>query len=221
MLRVKNTQDDSFKFYYDKLHKLIESFVEDVIDSLDSKNVVNSFSNVFSYLIDIYVDTFQGELEYIIKTLGFEYTESEMTSIRNGVLPASYVNSNYKRVLDIFSNYVRDIYDKKNEGLSNSVIVESYKPIIERVATSELHNVIEKSSVESAKLLQIASNQKILKIWNCNHDGLTCPICLALEGTVVGVEEVFTFDDDSLDYTGGDIAYAHPRCRCWLTYKKA
>ena len=86
---------------------------------------------------------------------------------------------------------------------------------------------IEKASVESAKLFEIITENSILKTWNCVGDSHTCPICLAMNGTTIPVTESFANVapsvgiEEDFSYTGGDIVYAHPRCRCWVTYSKA
>ena len=87
--------------------------------------------------------------------------------------------------------------------------------------------LIEKASVESAKLFELVTDTKIEKTWNCVGDSRTCPICLAMNGLTIPVTESFSSVAPSVDiqedlsYTGGDIVYAHPRCRCWVTYSKA
>lgn len=49
--------------------------------------------------------------------------------------------------------------------------------------------------------------------WNTNKDELVCPICLALDGQIVGLDEPFQHPTlGPIDGVPG-----HPGCRCWET----
>ena len=105
--------------------------------------------------------------------------------------------------------------------------MKEFSSNLERLALSEVQMGIEKASVESAKLFELVTEHSILKTWNCIGDSNTCPTCLAMNGLTIPVTESFSAVAPSvgiveqLSYTGGDIVYAHPRCRCWVTYSKA
>ncbi len=111
--------------------------------------------------------------------------------------------------------------------MSKEDILNTYWSNIDRLAISEVQMGIEKASVQSSKLFEDVTGVKLLKTWNAIGDDKTCPICRAMDGLTIPVTESFqavapsASISEELSYTGGDIVYAHPRCRCWVTYSEA
>ena len=157
-------------------------------------------------------------------------TPQETIEVRNGVNTTNYARSNYSRLKEIFEAHAQDLRAKvidSTETVNIDDLLSDFRHKLDRIAMSEVQMLIEKASVESAKLFEIVTENSILKTWNCVGDSRTCPTCLAMNGTTIPVTESFSNVAPSVDiqeelsYTGGDIVYAHPRCRCWVTYSKA
>ena len=157
-------------------------------------------------------------------------TPQELIEVRNGVNTTNYARSNYSRLREIFEAHAQDLRAKvidSTETVNIDDLLSDFRHKLDRIAMSEVQMLIEKASVESAKLFEIVTENSILKTWNCIGDSKTCPTCLAMNGTTIPVTESFSNVAPSVDieeelsYTGGDIVYAHPRCRCWVTYSKA
>ena len=136
-----------------------------------------------------------------------------------------YGKENKDRLVNILKTHAENISSSVKEGLSLSDTILYFLPDMVTLAMSEVQIAVERASVYAGKTLQRLTGIKIYKVWHSVNDELTCDTCKALDGTVVGVDEAFVkgdIDEDvdlsGLDYTGGDIAYAHPRCRCWVTY---
>lgn len=220
-------KDDLFKKHYDEIYGLLEEYISSVVNMGD---YVSTEELLIGYLIDTYSQVFVGEIDYILDSLGIDMTPQETIEVRNGVNTTDYARSNYRRLKEIFNAHAIDLRSKvldSDETVNIQSLLDEFKHNIDRIAMSEVQMLIEKASVESAKLFEIVTNTKIEKTWNCVGDSRTCPICLAMNGLTIPVTESFSSVAPSVDiqedlsYTGGDIVYAHPRCRCWVTYSKA
>ena len=178
----------------------------------------------------MYSSVFLDEIDYILDALGVDLAPEEIIEIRNGVNTSAFARSNYGRLKEILDAHAKDLRDKMIDSvdtISFDDIVKEFSSNLERLALSEVQMGIEKASVESAKLFELVTDNSILKTWNSIGDERTCPTCLAMDGVTIPVTESFSAVAPSvgiveqLSYTGGDIVYAHPRCRCWVTYSKA
>lgn len=220
-------KDDLFKKHYDEIYGLLEEYISSVVNMGDYVSVEEL---LIGYLIDTYSQVFVGEIDYILDSLGIDMTPQETIEVRNGVNTTDYARSNYRRLKEIFNAHAIDLRSKvldSVETVNVQSLLDEFKHKIDRIAMSEIQMLIEKASVESAKLFELVTDTKIEKTWNCVGDSRTCPICLAMNGLTIPVTESFSSVAPSVDiqedlsYTGGDIVYAHPRCRCWVTYSKA
>jgi hypothetical protein len=220
-------KDDLFKKHYDEIYGLLEEYISSVVNMGDYVSVEEL---LIGYLIDTYSQVFVGEIDYILDSLGIDMTPQETIEVRNGVNTTDYARSNYRRLKEIFNAHAIDLRSKvldSDETVNIQSLLDEFKHKIDRIAMSEIQMLIEKASVESAKLFELVTEIKIEKTWNCVGDSKTCPICLAMNGLTIPVTESFSSVAPSVDiqedlsYTGGDIVYAHPRCRCWVTYSKA
>lgn len=220
-------KDDLFKKHYDEIYELLEEYISSVVNMGDYVSVEEL---LIGYLIDTYSQVFVGEIDYILDSLGIDMTPQETIEVRNGVNTTDYARSNYRRLKEIFNAHAIDLRSKvldSDETVNVQSLLDEFKHKIDRIAMSEIQMLIEKASVESAKLFELVTDTKIEKTWNCVGDSRTCPICLAMNGLTIPVTESFSSVAPSVDiqedlsYTGGDIVYAHPRCRCWVTYSKA
>ena len=187
-----NTQEELFEKHYSDLYShLIEFIVHVYEDGLGSEELDWCEGEIVGQLGMIYANSLQSEFETITEQLDVE----------------------------------SDTVLKSHVDFNANVLVYPVLPDMVTLAISEVQIAIERASVYAGKILQKATGIKIYKVWHSVNDELTCDTCKALDGTVVGVDEAFVkgdIDEDvdlsGLDYTGGDIAYAHPRCRCWVTY---
>ena len=231
---MANSQDKIFIRNYDDFKARLSEYVNRVINEAPSDNFEEA---LIGYLVDLYTDSFYEELEYILNELGLELDEVEYRNSQNSINQSGFARSNYTRLKEIFASRKADILSIRDEvvaekgRLDQEEIDRRIVPIIELISVSEVHMAIEKASVETAKVLHHITGEVIYKRWNSVNDERTCPICRLLDGTrvPVGISFIEGLDpeDDAYDiavnylsYTGGDFSYAHPRCRCWLTYEK-
>lgn len=219
-----NTQEELFEEQYGDFYSLLVEFITTVYEAglgtEDTEYVINKIIDELSY---IYSRSVQSEFDNIIDTL-----EVDNDSVKRGTvqgLSMVYEKENRDRLMNILKTHAENISSSVKEGLSLSDIILYFLPDMVTLAMSEVQIAIERASVYAGKTLQRLTGIKIYKVWHSVNDELTCDTCKALDGTVVGVDEAFMkgdIDEDvdlsGLDYTGGDITYAHPRCRCWVTY---
>lgn len=220
-------KEDLFQKHYAEISALLEQFLTSVVNN---GNYIDAETALIGYIVDMYSEVFLGEVDYILEVMGFNTTPADIIEIRNGVDTSAFMRSNRGRLREILDAHVWEIQsllEQQKDLLTKEEIIELYKNKMERLALSETQMGIEKASVQSAKLFEEVTGDLINKTWNCVGDSRTCPTCLAMNGVTIPVTESFSAVAPSVDiveqlsYTGGDIVYAHPRCRCWVTYSKA
>ena len=219
-----DSQKELFEKHYEEFFKLLEHYVLVVLDSGD---IYSARSRVIGYLIDMYSVSFLEEVAFILDELGVPVTDQDIVNIQNSVDTSAFILSNRERLSGILVTHEQNILDLVAKGHSREEIVEKYQKEMARLATSELHMGVEKASVQGAKLLEAISGTSLYKTWNCVGDAKTCHTCLAMNGVTVPVSHSFIGEyveasiASMLSYVGGEITYAHPRCRCWVTYSTA
>lgn len=219
-----NTQEELFEEHYESFYTLLIEFITTVYEQgLGTEDTEYVIDKIISELSYIYSQSVQSEFDQIINELDVENDSVKRASARG--LYEVYGKENRDRLVNILKTHAENISSSVKEGLSLSDTILYFLPDMVTLAMSEVQIAVERASVYAGKTLQRLTGIKIYKVWHSVNDELTCETCKALDGTVVGVDEAFVkgdIDEDvdlsGLDYTGGDIAYAHPRCRCWVTY---
>lgn len=219
-----NTQEESFDKNYPDVYEALESFLQTVLKGEDS---TQARMKIVDTLVDTYSKAFYTEISYLLDQLNADINSREANELQNSIDTSAFRLSNQSRIMNILISNEEKI--KENLQKPDVVLEEVKKSALTdlvRLALSETHMTVEKASVNSSKLTQSVLDVKLRKTWNCVGDGHSCDICLAMNGISVPVEESFANYAPSgiaseLMYTGGDTTYAHPRCRCWLTYSEA
>lgn len=222
---MMNSQEELYDENYEELLALLNNLMHSAIRGTTS---VKDLTSISSYLVDVYTSSFLSEAETIVDELGVELNEIEWRNLQNGVDTSEFARANKKRIEELLANRVEQINELRNNqadsGITDEELERRALNIVLLLATSELHMAVEKASVVSGKLIQEITNTSIKKRWNSVLDERTCATCKALHGLEIPIEASFqqyvnnVEIEEELDYTGGDIPYAHPRCRCWLTY---
>ena len=222
-----NPQEHLFNKHITSVTDLIKDYVSSVVYDGD---YITAETEIINYLTDMYSESFLGEIDYILDVLGYNVTPQDLIEVRNKVDTTAFVRSNRHRLKDIFREHTKKIQklvEDNKDTMSKEAILETYWSNIDRLAISEVQMGIEKASVQGSKLFEEVTGVKLLKTWNSVGDEKTCPICRAMDGLTIPVTDSFqavapsAYISEELSYTGGDIVYAHPRCRCWVTYSEA
>ncbi len=223
-LSTGQSQKELFEKYYEEFFSLLENYVLVVLDSGD---IYSARAKVIEFLIDMYSVSFLEEVAFILDELGVPVTNQDIINIQNSVDTSSFLLSNRERISSILVTHEQNIQELLTQGLTREEVIERYHSELTRLASSELHMGVEKASVQGAKLLEAITGTRLYKTWNCVGDSKTCPTCLAMNGVTVPVTHSFLGEGveesiaSQLSYVGGEITYAHPRCRCWVTYSTA
>ena len=223
-LSTGQSQKELFEKYYEEFFSLLENYVLVVLDSGD---IYSARAKVIEFLIDMYSVSFLEEVAFILDELGVHVTNQDIINIQNSVDTSSFLLSNRERISSILVTHEQNIQELLTQGLTREEVIERYHSELTRLASSELHMGVEKASVQGAKLLEAITGTRLYKTWNCVGDSKTCPTCLAMNGVTVPVTHSFLGEGveesiaSQLSYVGGEITYAHPRCRCWVTYSTA
>ncbi len=223
-LSTGQSQKELFEKYYEEFFSLLENYVLVVLDSGD---IYSARAKVIEFLIDMYSVSFLEEVAFILDELGVPVTNQDIINIQNSVDTSSFLLSNRERISSILVTHEQNIQELLTQGLTREEVIERYRSELTRLASSELHMGVEKASVQGAKLLEAITGTRLYKTWNCVGDSKTCPTCLAMNGVTVPVTHSFLGEGveesiaSQLSYVGGEITYAHPRCRCWVTYSTA
>lgn len=219
-----NSQETVFEKNYPDVLDALEEFFRLI---LSGENTLKAKERVINSLVDVYTLSFYSEVSYILDLLSIDANQQEINNIQNSVDSSTFKRSNYSRIMTILTTNEEKVREEKAKGeLSDTALKDLFFQDLVRIAISETHMSVEKASVNSSKLAQDVFDIKLTKTWNCVGDGRSCDTCLAMNGLTVPVDESFAKYAPSgiaseLSYTGGDFSYAHPRCRCWLTYSKA
>ena len=223
-LSTGQSQKELFEKYYEEFFSLLENYVLVVLDSGD---IYSARAKVIEFLIDMYSVSFLEEVAFILDELGVPVTNQDIINIQNSVDTSSFLLSNRERISSILVTHEQNIQELLTQGLTREEVIERYHSELTRLASSELHMGVEKASVQGAKLLEAITGTRLYKTWNCVGDSKTCPTCLAMNGVTVPVTHSFLGEGveesiaSQLSYVGGEITYAHPRCRYWVTYSTA
>ena len=226
---MANMITELFDRYYEEFLNKAKTFVENVLGG----GYDYSIDELDSYIIDLYIKTFLMQAEELLVTLGIEFSEIEKRRIINSVDGSAFAIANHRRVKEILTNKVSYLQGLKDTYTVDGVFdrnawTEHAMSNITGFIDAELQMTLEKSSVSSAKLIEDVFEVPIYKQWNSVLDKKTCMTCASMHGTRIRVTDSFMNHvpsgvstsevQDLLSYTGGDLAYAHPHCRCWFTY---
>lgn len=90
-----------------------------------------------------------------------------------------------------------------------------------RIIESQAHVFEERARLDIVGQMFSGSEYRLVKKWVAKVDANTCAICLAMNGTTVGFEENFVYDDSEVDLDShySDMADAHPHCRCRIEFE--
>lgn len=89
------------------------------------------------------------------------------------------------------------------------------------IATTELAFAYNKGADDGVKqAIQQGFMGKTVRIWSTAYDDGVCPICSALEGQQIDMEDEFNFKGASMYAGQKQTPPAHPRCRCAVLYKE-
>lgn len=148
---------------------------------------------------------------------------------------ASYVGEYYLYLMGIFKG-MRERTIAERERLSTlnkaKLAIALYAFVkwnFERIDATESGNAIQTAQLQVAWLAKEQNNAaRIYKKWVTSKDSKVCPICKALEGTIIPLDEPFLVNGQIIEeassaefiygYIDRYVAVAHPWCRCSIEF---
>lgn len=141
------------------------------------------------------------------------------------------------RTTELVNNYGSETNRIMNETLANSEgktaaeIRQALREVLptwqaERIARTETVYAFKSGRLDEDEKLSDKYNLKTKLVWRARHDGSTCDVCAAMDGSTVEVGEAFEHIKETADGTiawepsvwndDGRIPQPHPNCRCYF-----
>jgi len=120
--------------------------------------------------------------------------------------PSAGIPRDIRRARTLADNYARR-WLKKAEGdtVAKAAVAANTETVgsLKRIAVTESSEALNGGRDSAAE--EIRQHTSLLKVWDAQLDKLTCPICSAADGAIVGIKENFPH---------GQPGAVHPWCRC-------
>lgn len=231
------TQEEiSEKKIYDTLINLAENIAE------NSGNV--DYETAVDEIIAVLRESAQDGGNQGFENLAAGADEEELKSIVTARLEekgyvmspefADRMRSRTELLVNTYGEHTRKAFEEALTGaatLSQGEIAKKLSEVMPRkraelIARNEVGYTFMSAQLEVEKSLSDELGLETKKIWRARHDSKTCPVCAAMDGQEVSVND--SFDDlirledgqevaweqsEWNDY--GEIPLAHPNCRCY------
>jgi len=129
---------------------------------------------------------------------------SEVGAVVESLAPTAAVTRDWLRAKAITNRFSERLTKARASLGSDSAALAKLRPDIERVAVTESAEAFNGGKAEVADAVPHQTTS-LLKVWDSTLDKMTCPVCFAADGTIVGIKESFP---------QGTPGTVHPWCRC-------
>lgn len=188
----------------------------------DEKDALEILQAIVAYFLSIY----DAERELFLENNGIDLPLSESDEVRIE-----------------FMMYITDVLIgmrlRTLEKIEKEQATKGYmeKAAIYTFVSNAFNTIKETDSVNAQQIAQIEvvkkvqqtmPNARVFKTWISQNDEATCPICRAMHGTKIPVDEPFLVNGQVVELADGDefiynyinrsVAIAHPRDRCRIDF---
>ena len=187
------------------------------------KNILNDLLNSFVKLLNVSLLT---DEVYTQLQIGYDkgLYEAEQQFDLNFLRNEDRLQTLQKYVFDNIKGMNGDIADKLRQVVSRgvinldpiSVIQEEVKKVMDvgidrarMIARTEMVRAQNMGHIDAAR----QTGLKLVKRWDAHLDARTSPVCRALDGKTVGMDEKFIYQGQEFDAPP-----AHPNCRSTLIF---
>ena len=231
----------------DKIEQVIRNQMERQIDRVDIKTkkldpITEGDAELYAKEIMSIVAplmTSEGMKQYILARLIDDIDSKDLTSF---VLTEKQMKEYETYLIDVAKGYAADtekaIKAVLQDGIGNKLPAQDVKKNLDAVMNTDEYRVKRLALTETNRagnagsifaMEQIAKDAdiKVEKVWQAKGDA--CQFCKALDGTAVGVADVFVPKGETITGTDGgtqvndfghmDVPTAHSNCSCYVTYK--
>lgn len=166
-----------------------------------------------------------------------DVVEEIKSTIENLQISATLKERINNRTTELVNNYGKEAERLFTEVLSSSTgmsAAEIRKALRESLPTWQAERIARTETVYAFKSGRLDEDEKLSEkynlntklIWRARHDSKTCPVCAAMDGSIVDVGEAFEHIKETADGTiawepsawndDGRIPQPHPNCRCYF-----
>lgn len=231
----------------DKIEKVVRTQMEDQITSVNVKS--KAVGDQEDAKIDLYAKQIISIVEPVIQSEGAKQyllartiQGMETEDLTNFTLDQKQIDKYTTYLQDILKGYSEDTASAIRKSLETDItnnlpvqdiqsnlqsIMNTDEYRVKRIAQTEANRAGSAGSIYAMQKVQDDTGLKIAKIWQARPNA--CQYCQALNGTEVGIEEVFVNKGDDIDGVDGGVynnsfghmeeSIAHPNCGCYTTYK--
>lgn len=236
------------KAIYDELMKIIQSAINDILgqgvvltdeqlqeikdaimEELQKEGVLganDSAEQIKGYLYGKEAE----EIETLIKNGGYELSDEFIKKMKDRTSDlVDRLDDEAKAVAkEVLNSSEEKGYTAKQIETELAKVMPAARAAM--IARNETVYAFRAAGLENAKNIAKKYDLKMSKIWHCHFDDRTCAICKAMDGQVAKLDDPFpdeAYGVDGEQYgwkrdkwnDNGQVASAHPRCRCYIQYK--
>lgn len=235
-----NTQDDLPPMDEDelKIYNTLIAMAERIFantPNIDAEGVINEINEVLNNKA---VLGGKDGAEKIATLLEDKDVVAEIkATIENLTISESLKDRINDRTTELVDNYGQETKRIMNDVLANSAgmtaseIRRELRAVMptwqaERIARTETVYAFKSGRLDEDEKLSDKYNLNMKLVWRARHDARTCPVCAAMDGSVVDVGDAFEHIKETADGTiawepsvwndDGKIPAPHPNCRCYF-----
>lgn len=199
-----------------------DEVVAEIMDVLERKAVLGANEGA-EKIIDLLSDKeVQAEITNSLENLQISDTLKDRILDRTNEIVKNYGEGTRKLMDEVLANSV---------GLSASEIRRELRAVMptwqaERIARTETVYAYKSGRLDEDERVNKTYGLDMKLVWRARHDAKTCPVCSAMDGSVVEVGEAFEHIKETDDGTiawepsfwndDGRIPSPHPNCRCYF-----
>lgn len=199
-----------------------DEVVNELVEVLERKAELGATDGA-EKIIDMISDKdVQAEITSSLENLQISETLKDRIQTRTTELVNSYGEGTKKLMDDVLANSV---------GLSASEIRRELRAVMptwqaERIARTETVYAYKSGRLDEDERVNKTYGLDMKLVWRARHDAKTCPVCSAMDGSIVDVGDAFEHIKETEDGTiawepsfwndDGKIPSPHPNCRCYF-----
>lgn len=199
-----------------------EGVIREINEVLDNKAVLggkDGAEKIASLLEDKNV---VAEIKATIENLTLSDTLKDRINDRTTELVDNYGQETKRIMNDVLAN---------SAGMTAGEIRRELRAVMptwqaERIARTETVYAFKSGRLDEDQKLSDKYNLNTKLVWRARHDSKTCPVCAAMDGSVVSVGDAFEHIKETADgiiawepsvwNDDGKIPAPHPNCRCYF-----
>ena len=199
-----------------------EEVVDQIVDVLQRKAILGA-SEAAEKIRDLISNKdVQEEITTSLKNLQLSGTLKDRIQSRTNELVNSYGEGTRKIMEEVLASSVGMSAGEIRKALSEALPLWQ----AERIARTETVYAYKSGRLDEDEKVNKEYDLNMKLVWRARHDAKTCPVCSAMDGSIVDVGDAFEHIKETEDGTvawmpsfwndDGKIPSPHPNCRCYF-----